>query len=450
MSTMGQPEVRTYSHWRRRESVGVRGLGTLGTAIVVFGGLGSTLLLLVSLKAGASAGLMTLLVIGGVTRRDRFGRSLIEKGAERLAWSRTKWQGWHIYRSGPLGVLPSGQCQLPGLAGPIEAHEAEDSLGRRFVVLYHPKTKHVTTVIRSHPDGLGLDDQETVDQRVGQYGQWLYVLGTESGLQGASVTIDASPDPGFRLRKEVEARQAENAPELSKEIIGGLATKSRTGVSQTSCWIALTWATKTLGGRDRSLDEVILEIGARLPNQRAMLAATGAGICHSMTATQLAAVMRSAYDPGIAATVQEVGADEADIGWESCGPLEAEEHVGFYTHDGWTSTTWEMGIAPRGQVRETVLARLLEPHTKAPVKRVTLLYRPYDSGESAKRVDADVDVAHTNLSSRGGRVRARDEQNLAAAKKAAAEEASGAGLTRFGLVVTVSVPGEGPEGQREV
>ncbi len=70
MTTTGQPEIRTYSHWRRRESVKVLGLGALGTGIVVFGGLGSTLLLLVSLKAGALAGLVTLLVIGGVTRRD--------------------------------------------------------------------------------------------------------------------------------------------------------------------------------------------------------------------------------------------------------------------------------------------------------------------------------------------------------------------------------------------
>ncbi len=41
-----------------------------------------------------------------------------------------------------------------------------------------------------------------------------------------------------------------------------------------------------------------------------------------------------AYDPGMAATIQEVGGDEARIEWESCGPVEAEEHVGYYTHAG--------------------------------------------------------------------------------------------------------------------
>lgn len=441
--------ARSYSHWRRRESVGVKGLGSLGTLMVAVGGLGSTLMLLRSVLAGAISGLISLTAIGLVTRRDRFGRSVLEKGAERVSWSRTQWRGWHIYRSGPLGVLGSGQCQLPGLAAPIRAHEAEDSLGNRFVVLYHPHTKHVTTVLRSYPDGKGLLDQDTVDQKVAEFGEFQRVMGSEAGLIAGSVTIEASPDPGFRLRNEVERRKGAAAPELAQQVMGALAGGTQ-GVSQTSCWIALTWASKTLGGRDRRLDEVVLEISARLPSLRGMVSGTGLGICYSMGAKELATVMRSAYDPSIAATIQETGPDASGVTWENCGPLEATEHVGYYTHDGWTSSTWEMAIAPRGQVRETVLAGLLAPHAGAPVKRVTMLYRPYDIGESAKRVDADVNIAHTNLTSRRGRIRARDQQNFDAAKKAASEEASGAGLIRFGMLVTVSVPGEGTDDQREI
>lgn len=440
---------RTYSHWRRRESVGVRGLGSLGTLMVAVGGLGSTLMLLRSILAGAVFGLISLVSIGVVTRRDRFGRSLLEKGAERVSWSRSRWRQWHIYRSGPLGVLGSGQCQLPGLAAPIQAYEAEDSRCTRFVVLYHPRTKHVTTVLRSHPDGKGLLDQDSVDAKVANFGEFQRVMGSEVGLIAGSITIEASPDPGFRLRNEVEGRKGAVVPELAEQVMGELAGGTQ-GVSQTSCWIALTWSSKTLGGSDRRLDEVVLEISARLPNLRAMVSGTGLGICYSMTAAELAAVMRGAYDPDIAATIQEAGAEGSGVTWENCGPLEAEEHVGYYTHEGWTSSTWEMAIAPRGQVRETVLAGLLAPERGAPVKRVTMLYRPYDIGQSAKRVDNDVNIAHTNLTSRRGRIRARDQQNFEAAKKAAAEEASGAGLIRFGMLVTVSLPGDNATDQREV
>jgi len=161
-----------------------------------------------------------------------------------------------------------------------------------------------------------------------------------------------------------------------------------------------------------------------------------------MTVAETAGVIRSAFDPQAAPLIQEIGATNASVPWEDCGPLEAAEHSGYYMHDGHVSVSWEMGIAPRGTVRETVLGSLLQPHGRLPIKRCTMLYRPYDPAAAAKRVDEDVMAAHTNALSRsGGRVRARDRRNLHAAERTAEEEASGAGLARFGALVTVTVPG---------
>jgi hypothetical protein len=49
-----------------------------------------------------------------------------------------------------------------------------------------------------------------------------------------------------------------------------------------------------------------------------------------------------------------------------------------------------MSQAPRGEVRENVLARLIAPHGDIARKRVTLLYRVIDPGEAARIVERDL------------------------------------------------------------
>jgi len=231
-----------------------------------------------------------------------------------------------------------------------------------------------------------------------------------------------------------------SSPAVATAVMTQLA-EMPVGLPQITGWVTLTWSSESLGGRKRPVDELVLEIGARLPILRAELEKTGAGAVKSMTVAETAGLVRSAFDPNVAPLIQEIGANTAEVGWEDCGPLEAAEHRGYYVHDGHVSVSWEMGVAPRGTVRETVLGSLLQPHGRLPIKRFTMLYRPYDPGDAAKRVDEDVLAAHTNaLSRRGGRVRARDRRNLQAAEKTAEEEASGAGLARFGAIVTVTVP----------
>ncbi len=67
---------------------------------------------------------------------------------------------------------------------------------------------------------------------------------------------------------------------------------------------------------------MVLEVSARLPSLRAMVSGTGLGICYSMGAKELATVMRSAYDPSIATTIQETGPEASGVTWENCGPLD--------------------------------------------------------------------------------------------------------------------------------
>ena len=63
------------------------------------------------------------------------------------------------------------------------------------------------------------------------------------------------------------------------------------------------------------------------------------------------------------------------------------------------SVTWAMSQAPRGEVRENVLARLIAPHGDIARKRVTLLYRVIDPGEAARVVERDLHNADFRVNS---------------------------------------------------
>jgi len=136
--------------------------------------------------------------------------------------------------------------------------------------------------------------------------------------------------------------------------------------------------------------------------------------------------------------VEEAGPGDAGISWGDAGPVAAEESWDSYRHDEATSRSWFMVEAPRGHVFATSLHRLLAPHPDTTRKRVTMLYRPYRQAAAVRMVDRDHKDALFNAT--GRRVgRARDAISINAAEQTAAEEARGAGLVRFGIVVTATV-----------
>src|SRR5699024_2615043 len=114
--------------------------------------------------------------------------------------------------------------------------------------------------------------------------------------------------------------------------------------------------------------------------------------------------------------------------------LDAFDH---YRHDRAFSKSWTMFEGPRGVFHSNALRRVLEPSRDVLRKRVTILYRPIPAARATEMVERDINDA-TFAASQRQRISARDAQRRAAAMKSAQEEAQGAGLLRFGLVVTVS------------
>jgi len=430
----------THGNYRRPETPGIGHLGRLGTYVL----LGACVLVILTLSlagiipALVLAGLVALF-LGALTLRDRHHRSGLQRIGASVGSRRARRSGSHLYRSGPLGRTDWGTFQLPGLAAPSRLSEGRDSYGHPFALLHVPATGHFTVVLECEPNGAQLVDREQVTRYVANWGGYMASLGDEPGLTAASVTVETAPDTGTRLRTEVRSN-LQGPPRLSHTVLEEIVTSYPAGQASTRAWVALTFtaATRT-GGKRRNAEEVARDLASRIPNLAAGLHTTGAGAARPLSAAELCEVIRTAYDPRSGPVFDEARAsgEPVELRWQDVGPAGHHAAVPYYRHDGAVSVTWSMSQAPRGEVYDSVLQELLSPHTSVDRKRVTLLYRPMDSARAARIVELDKQNADARAS-----VERPSARNLAAkesADKSAKEEARGAGLVNFGLVVTATI-----------
>ncbi|MEJ8662306.1 SCO6880 family protein [Streptomyces sp. MS1.AVA.4] len=436
----GPAAQRTYGNWRRPRTAGLGQLG-LAPTLLMLGGLCVVVLAMLAsiMLAVALAGLLVL-VLAPLTVRDRHGRTLLARMSTRLAWRRSVSTGSNLYRSGPLGRTGHGTCTLPGVAASSVLSEAQDSYGRPFALLTYPHSNHHVITLTCDADGAALVDQSQIDVWVAYWGQWLAGLATEPGLVGVSVTVETAPDSGLRLQHEVHSNLASDAPDLARTMLEQVLDEYPAGSAQISTRVALTYSGAARPGHPRrTVDDMAVDLGNRLPGLTSALSMTGAGAARPMTAVELAEAVRVAYDPAVATLVEEArGAGGSGLTWQDAGPQGAEERWDSYRHDSAWSVTWAMSEAPRGEVLSSVLTSMLVPHPDVARKRITLLYRPHDPASAARIVERDRRDARFRAT-QTAQGRARDDQALQAAEQSAQEEASGAGVVRFALLATATV-----------
>jgi hypothetical protein len=193
-------------------------------------------------------------------------------------------------------------------------------------------------------------------------------------------------------------------------------------------------------GVKRTVEDVARDLAARIAGIAQQLSSTGAGAVRPLSAAELCEFVRVAYDPAAANTLADARAQGApvELSWSDVGPAAADAGWSSYRHDSGVSRTWQMSQAPRGEVFSNVLVRLLEPNASIARKRVTLMYRPIDPARAAAIVEDDIRQANIRAtSSNTPSQRARVE--LAQSERTAIEEARGAGLVQFGMLVTATV-----------
>jgi hypothetical protein len=437
--------TRTYGNFKpaRRRLIG--GLGPAGVAAAAAALAAAFLaVVLAGLLTGLIVGLIGALVVaplgvevGGATLADRIvRRTLVSRGRSR---------GELVYRSGVVSRLPGGN-RLPGLLWRTRVADVETgragwpALG---IVIYPAPQRLFAITLRCDPSGLDLVDQATVDYWVAATGAWLQALGSEPDLVQAQVTVESAPDPGTALARTVADQRHPSAPTLAREVMADVVETYPRAAATTDTRVTLTFAAPRArrprsGGPVRRVsdEEMCRRIAARLPGLAQTLRATGAGAVVPMSAGDLAAVCRAAYDPVAAAQISRAPRDT--VVWADCGPVAATERWDHYLHDSGVSVTWGLAAAPRGVVHDTVLARLMAPDAALRRKRVSIVYRPLSPAATARAVDTDVRDSQFRFAQKG-RPTARDIADVTAARATAAEEAAGAGLVLFTLLYTATV-----------
>ena len=435
-------DVRTYGGWRRPVSYGFLNL-TLTQSLGSLVGVGIVFLLGLNKGMLWACGGAILLVGWGwvITTKDKHQVNLIDRAEEKIVFGLNKAKGNTVFRGGALAPTKktSQRLVLPGILSDCKVSEYVDSWNRSFALIEHASGTGAV-VMRLTPAGSNLVDQETVDNQVAYWGQWLGDLSNESGIAGASITVETLPDLGGRLYSEVTSRRAANCPQVAGKVIEGVLDES-TGSNQVRVWVTLTFNLAALGGR-KNKEIAGREIASRLPGLTQGLVAAGGGATHLVTVNELARLVRSAYDPDSEELFDQALAagQTINLDWSQSGPVFAQADFSSYRHDGAVSRVWTMTCPPRGAVQSAVLSRLLEPNRDVQRKRVTILYQPMDAAKAPSVVERDLNHARANAA--GARPSARSINELAAASEVASEEASGAGLVDFAMIITATTTPE--------
>jgi hypothetical protein len=409
--------------------------------------------LLITITLGPIAALVVAVLVGVPLLAASVpigGRTALQLLGARISWWQAVSAREHQYRSGPLSRRPGAEFKLPGVLAATQLLDSHDAYDRPFVVISRPSSGHYTIVLRCAADGVGLVDDEIVDSWVAHWGGFLASLGHEAGLRGATVVVDTAPDPGQRLRAQVRRTRSPHAPPLAENVMNQIVQSYPAASSANIAYVALTYSGPALArGGSKATAEILAELSRRLPGIIGALTESGAGTVEPVTAVELCEVVRAAYDPAVQPVIDEARLSVGGSGltWGDVGPAGAQEAWDRYRHDSGTSVTWEWAEAPRVNVHAEVMHSLVAPHRSFARKRVALMFRPHDPASAARLVEADLNTASFMADSGKKRASARQLKTVKAAQKRAAEEAEGAGLVRFAVMVTATVtdPAQLPE-----
>lgn len=442
---MSEAAVRRYGNLRRPKRPGLLGFGTLATGIGFFGVFAGLLLGLRFGPIAVVAVLVATLVALVPSRRSlRDGRSGYERLGGRLLTGLRRRQGHAVLLQGAAGFTPDGQCRLPGLLAASELWDVQDPYGSPFGVLVVPSTGHYTVVIECAATGQDLVDRADIDRQVDQWGGFLALLGDYGDVDGVQVVVETAPDTGVRLRQAVTSRRAENGPPFARDVMDAVVEAYPVGSASivTRCAITFTAADKALrkGGGKHKREEMFGTIANRLPTILAQLRVSGAGASAAVMQSQdLIDAVRVAFDPMVAQDVEEARRQGGTgLAWSDAGPTRLRPYDDRLHHDRAWSKSWHMLEPPSGSFGSDQLSRLLGPHPDILRKRVALLFRPHDQISAAVEVERDIDAVTFSASAQR-RVTSRTARDMVAARQTADEEAAGAGLVRFGMILTITV-----------
>lgn len=445
MTTTAAP--RMYSGWRRSRGLGIGGLGTGQTMVVVAA-------VLVPIAVGDVSGVRSLLatlpvaaVIVTLAVWQRHGMPLMDLALGRARWWWASWRGETRYQGMALRH-PQG-LDLPGVLAPTVLLRVADPLsGGPVGVVWNRRSGQMSATVLLSPAGTLLADRSQVASQVSSWGELLASLANEELLDAVTVTVEVTPASGAALGDHVRERVVPHAPALALQTMEALVAAAPAAAAQMAAWVTIVTAP------GRAMDPATTPVDAAAEVLRCLdaldLAPAGADIIRRASDTDLVRLVRSAYRPGDRDAPHR---HWQEIDWSQAGPVAAQEDWTRYRHDDACSVSWVLREAPRRPVPDSVLLALLAPGRFA--RRVTLGYRVLSTEEAAAVVERQLVAADAREAYRVRTQRTptrREKADASAAERAADEEAYGAGVVQWTVTVTTTVTDEAdlPAATREL
>ncbi|MBY5163296.1 SCO6880 family protein [Salsipaludibacter albus] len=432
--------IRTYGGWRRARGWGLWGLSQGETVAVLAALLLPILALPFAWQITVALLPVSAVVVGAATIRVD-GIPVGHAIARRWRFFQASRRGYTRYDAGVLTDHPD-TWRLPGALATTKLLSVEDVTGREFGMVWNQRTGELTATLRCAAVSMGLVDPQVSDGWVAAWHAWLARLGHEPTVRHVAVTIDSAPEPGSRLAANVAAATVDDAPADAVALLEELVAKSPAAAADVETRVSITFQPDAGPRKLADQAERTAEVSRLLRGMESALGGCGVAVKGRATAAELAGLLRVAYDPHSRGEVTSALAHgwTSLIGWDTAGPIGADEAWNRYVHDSGMSASLVWQEPPRQVVPSQVLEPLLTPQPFA--TRVTLLYRPLPAAAAAAHVDDEVNAAtfRDALRRRQGRDQtARDQADHDRAVQAAREEAAGAGMVRCDLYVTVTI-----------
>lgn len=429
---LGEPSRRT----------GLGGLSMKTTIVLGIGFMGYLVCQVIGLQKLGLLVVAPLSVIIAVVVSVRVGGRSLGQMLEMTAQDvHQRMRGEHIYLSGPSSRTPGGTHRLPGVFARTELIEGVDAAGKDFAVILDRPRREATVLLSTQLSGETAITQEERNVQTNEWGRWLAGLSLSGDVTQAAIVVASRPGTGDLVAQEVAATVKDDAPWIARQVQEEAARLLSQGVPEVDAHIALTFSVSITGHEDIGFVELL---ATRLPALYGPL--TWSGIqAEPMDANAVCARAHVFYNPASEADLEELAVQGIPhgMGWSDVGPCWTQKDRSAYHHESATSVTWEMAQAPRSTFEDTLLTGLMRPHTRVLRKRVALIYRPYEAGSGAGRVEAEHrDAMVAANSSKKIRAAAADMrlEHTEAARRA---QARGAQLGRYSLVVTATcAPGD--------
>jgi hypothetical protein len=377
--------------------------------------------------------------IAMIVFRDKDQLSVSDRLMERIGFMMKSLQGQRTFRSGPLSRVPHGNFRLPGLLADSRMWAPVDPWGNECALVEHRSLGSWSIIINACPPGVGLIKPTDIDRQIGHWGNWLANSADIPNIESVQCVLRAAPDTGELLAGEVNRRVNPAAPEFACQVMSDVIRESSGTASSVHAWVVITVKPRKGKAGKAGAEAVWNQLSQSVQGWCEHLGWTGMGVARPATPSEIAEMVKIAYDPLSEALITEARAGGAPvrIAWEDVGPSAAQADWDSYRHDSHTSQTIGMTLAPRSLVTSRVLEPLLRPHLQIPMKRVALVFTPIPPSSTPEVVEKERDHADQQAS-QGRRPSGRAQKRQMDAKIAADEEARGAGLVLFSILATAT------------